>query len=384
MLYNYNLEKFHSLLQQLGITTLKRQATHYGLSLILGGAEVTLWDITNIYAGFARTLNNFRYNNGKYNASDRHKATYILKQQKGKTELQNNGTISAAAIWQTLNSLSELNRPEEEVAWKSFSSSVKIAWKTGTSFGNRDAWAIGVTPDFAIGVWVGNASGEGRHLLTGVHYAAPVLFELFSMLPKTKHWFEQPYDEMIKVAVCSKSGYLASNICDEIDSTWIVNTAQMQPVCPYHKLVHLNRDETYRVNSDCCSVSEIISKPWFVLPPVQEWYYRLKHHDYRMLPPFMTGCSEEDSSPVDVIFPIHDSEIVITKQIDGSVGNVVLQAVHRNPNASIFWHIDNEYAGTTKIYHQLAVQPSAGEHSLILVDSDGNSKKINFFVKDAR
>ncbi|MDR2653205.1 MAG: penicillin-binding protein 1C [Prevotellaceae bacterium] len=382
MLYNYNIEKFHYLLRQLGITTLKKPASHYGLSLILGGGEVSLWDITNVYAYFARTLNNFIENNGKYNSADKQKAEFIVNNKKEKNVLQNTEIISAAAIWQTLNSLSDLNRPEEEASWKSFSSSQKIAWKTGTSFGNRDAWAIGVTPDFAVGVWVGNASGEGRHLLTGVNYAAPILFELFDILPKSKHWFEQPYDEMIKMAVCSKSGYLASNICENVDSVWLVNSAQISPICPYHKLVHLNKDETYRVNSDCMALSEIVNKSWFVLPPVQEWYYKIKHHDYRQLPPFMPGCEGEEYSPLDLIYPAPNSEIVITKQIDGSLGSIVFQAVHTNPDATVFWHIDNEYEGTTTIYHQIAVKPSAGEHWLILVDDAGNTKRIKFFVKD--
>ena len=382
MLYNYNVEKFHYLLRQLGITTLRKPASHYGLSLILGGAEVTLWDITNVYAYFARTLNNFRKNNGKYDANDKQKAEFIQNNKAKDVKLQNTEVISAAAIWQTLNSLSNLNRPEEEVSWKSFSSSQKVAWKTGTSFGNRDAWAIGVTPDFAVGVWVGNASGEGRHLLTGVNYAAPILFELFDILPKSQRWFEPPYDEMSKMVVCTKSGHLASDICESVDSVWLVNTAQSSPICPYHKLVHLNSDETYRVNSNCVPVSEIVSKSWFVLPPVQEWYYKLKNNDYRQLPPFMQGCEGEESSPIDIIYPVANSEIVTTKQIDGNVGSVVFQAVHRNPDANIFWHIDSEYVGKTSIYHQIAVQPTAGEHWLILVDDAGNTKRVKFFVKD--
>ncbi|MDR2065050.1 MAG: penicillin-binding protein 1C [Prevotellaceae bacterium] len=382
MLHNYSIEKFHYLLRQLGITTLKKPASHYGLSLILGGAEVSLWDITNVYAYFARTLNSFRKNNGKYNSADKQKAEFTVKNKRETHTLQNTEIISAAAVWQTLNSLSDLNRPEEESSWKSFSSSQKIAWKTGTSFGNRDAWAVGVTPDFAIGVWVGNASGEGRHLLTGVNYAAPILFELFDVLPKSQQWFEQPYDEMTKMAVCAKSGHLASTVCEDIDSVWLVNSAQTSPICPYHKFVHLNRDETYRVNSDCTDLSEIVNKSWFVLPPVQEWYYKIRHHDYRRLPPLMPGCGDEESSPIDVIYPVPDSETVITKQIDGSMGSIVFQAVHRNLDATVFWHIDDKYEGMTKIYHQLAVKPCAGEHWLILVDDAGNSKRIKFFVKD--
>lgn len=91
--------------------------------------------------------------------------------------------------------ISRVTRPEEEGEWQYFASSKKIGWKTGTSYGNRDAWAVGATPDYAVGVWVGNCSGEGRPLMTGVGYAAPVLFEVFGLLPGSE-WFAEPYDDL--------------------------------------------------------------------------------------------------------------------------------------------------------------------------------------------
>ena len=92
--------------------------------------------------------------------------------------------------------MNEVNRPEEESGWKYFGSAPKIAWKTGTSFGYRDGWAIGTSPRYVAGVWIGNADGEGRPGLTGISVAAPVLFELFGILPESG-WFKEPVDELV-------------------------------------------------------------------------------------------------------------------------------------------------------------------------------------------
>ena len=113
--------------------------------------------------------------------------------------------------------MSTLNRPEEEADWQQFESMKRIAWKTGTSYGGRDAWAIGTTPRYVVGVWAGNASGEGRPGLTGVGNAAPVLFDLFSLLPGGE-WFDLPYDETLPMAICRNCGHKASPYCEQTDT----------------------------------------------------------------------------------------------------------------------------------------------------------------------
>ena len=111
--------------------------------------------------------------------------------------------MSASSIWLTYEALRKVNRPEGEAGWQFFSSSPDIAWKTGTSFGFRDAWAVGTTPDYVIGVWAGNADGEGRPGLTGITAAAPILFDLISFIG-TSGWFSEPADEMTMIRVCFK------------------------------------------------------------------------------------------------------------------------------------------------------------------------------------
>ncbi|MDQ2658285.1 MAG: penicillin-binding protein 1C, partial [Bacteroidota bacterium] len=192
LLKDYRYEKFYTLLKNMGLTTLRNGPEHYGLSLILGGAEGTLWDITGMYASMARTLDNYFEHPGRsrYVRKDFHAPVYV-RTQTSETHLEREQTswLSASSIYLTFETLKELYRPAEETGWRFFNTSKKIAWKTGTSFGFRDGWAVGVNGDYAVGVWIGNADGEGRSGLTGTSAAAPLLFDIFSLL-KTRRWFE--------------------------------------------------------------------------------------------------------------------------------------------------------------------------------------------------
>ena len=387
MLQTYGVEKFHLLLRSLGMTTLTQSADHYGLTLILGGAEGTLWDITGIYAELSRRLQHYSERMGMYDPADHRplnfyeSLSYTHRPKTPDSRLEATAPIEAAAIWQTFQSLSELNRPEEEATWKSFSSSRRIAWKTGTSFGHRDAWAIGVTPAYVVGVWVGNASGEGRPTLTGVNYAAPVLFDVVAQMPHGA-WFDIPYDDMIELDVCRKSGHRASMVCDEVDTVLVAKGGIKTEPCPYHRIIHLDKNHMYRVNSDCVSVSDIVRATWFVLPPAQEWYYRTNNMDYKPLPPIHPDCiSSETERQMELIYPQQNMTVVLPRQLDGSQGQVVFRAAHRRRDAIIFWHINNQFIGSTDAPHQIPASPEAGVYRLTLVDDAGNTVTETFTVE---
>ena len=387
MLQTYGNEKFHLLLRNLGMTTLPHPADHYGLTLILGGAEGTLWDITGIYAGLSRRLQHYTQLSGMYDPADHHPLNFHASQStrhRPKTpdaRLERTAPIEAAAIWQTFQSLSELNRPEGEADWKSFSSSRRIAWKTGTSYGHRDAWAVGVTPAYAVGVWVGNATGEGRPTLTGVNYAAPVLFDVVAQMPQGA-WFDIPYDDMIEMAVCRKSGHRTSMVCYEVDTVLVAKGAVNSQPCPYHRTIHLTKDLRFRVNTDCASINDIVSAPWFVLPPAQEWYYRTKNMDYKPLPPIHSDClASETERQMELIYPQQGITVVLPRQLDGSAGQVVFRAAHRRSNAIIFWHVGNQFIGSTQAPHQIAAAPTEGTYRLTLVDDAGITITETFTVE---
>ena len=367
MLQRYGVPKFHSFLQQIGLKTINRSSSHYGLSLILGGAEATLWDVTNAYAMMGRSLLQLPQ-----------RSCSLLLPTSRITE--STDPFQPGAVWQTFDALKEVNRPEE-IDWKSIPSMQTIAWKTGTSYGFRDAWAVGVNPEYVIGVWVGNADGEGRPGLIGVRAAAPILFEVASLV-RTDARFYMPKEELSAVAVCRKSGYRASSICPEIDTVYIARAGEKTEVCPYHRLVNLDRTGKFRVDSECESVSRMRIEPWFVLSPVQEWYYARTHSDYKKLPPYRADCQRGQDDVMEMIYPQRGLRVFIPKDLGGVVRGVVFEMAHREPSTLVYWHIDDQFLGTTRYHHQLEVNVAPGRHTLYLVDAKGNSLRQSFVVVD--
>ncbi len=381
MLHFFGIEKFHAVLNKLGLTTITRPASSYGLSLILGGAEASLWDLAGVYSSLARSLNHFRPLQSRYNKLDYHLPVYIADNIAEEPSISDNSVLCASSIFLTFEAMREVARPDELSGWKYFASTRSVAWKTGTSFGHRDAWAIGINPDYVVAVWVGNASGEGRPDLTGVTAAAPILFEIFGLLPESR-WFEQPVDDMVKIPVCRQSGYRATDICITVDSTWIPAKGLDTPPCPYHKIIHLDKTGKYRVNDRCEDISTMLHKSWFILPPAMEWFYKSRNPEYRMLPPFASGCLPDESiKSMAIIYPrIYSSRIQIPRNIDGTTSETVFEVAHRRMDATIFWHLDNQYLGLTSTFHQMALRPAPGNHTLTLVDENGETLVTKFEI----
>ena len=366
MLQRYGVPKFHSFLQQIGLKTINRSSSHYGLSLILGGAEATLWDVTNAYAMMGRSLLQLPQ-----------RSCSLLLPTSRITESTN--PFQPGAVWQTFDALKEVNRPEE-IDWKSIPSMQTIAWKTGTSYGFRDAWAVGVTPRYAVGVWVGNATGEGKPGLVGAQTAGPVLFDIFNLLPSSS-WFTRPAGIFVEAEVCRKSGHLKGRFCDETDTLLVLPAGLRTEACPYHHLVTLSADESQRIYENCANTEPTLRKSWFTLPPVWEWYYKQHHPEYKPLPPFKAGCGEDTFQPMQFIYPPMNARIKLPKQLDGSKGFLTVELAHNNPNATVFWHLDETYQAQTQDFHKISLQPAAGKHSLTAVDGEGNTISTTFFVE---
>lgn len=366
MLQRYGVPKFHSFLQQIGLKTINRSSSHYGLSLILGGAEATLWDVTNAYAMMGRSLLQLPQ-----------RSCSLLLPTSRITE--STDPFQPGAVWQTFDALKEVNRPEE-IDWKSIPSMQTIAWKTGTSYGFRDAWAVGVTPRYAVGVWVGNATGEGKPGLVGAQTAGPVLFDIFNLLPSSS-WFTRPVGIFVEAEVCRKSGHLKGRFCDETDTLLVLPAGVRTEACPYHHLVTLSADESQRIYENCANTEPTLRKSWFTLPPVWEWYYKQHHPEYKPLPPFKAGCGEDTFQPMQFIYPPMNARIKLPKQLDGSKGFLTVELAHNNPNATVFWHLDETYQAQTQDFHKISLQPAAGKHSLTAVDGEGNTISTTFFVE---
>ncbi len=378
MLKQYGLSRYHNLLRQMEFQTINKPASHYGLSLILGGAETRLDELAGHYASLARILNHFNDKQNYYSDAI-HKPVYV-KNAKPATLQNTTPLFRASAIYETFQALTQLKRPEQEIGWKHFISSRKLAWKTGTSFGFRDAWAIGVTPEYVVAVWAGNADGEGRPGLTGLSAAAPLMRELFRLLPPTS-WFHRPWKEQIEAIVCRQSGHLAGPHCRPADTVLIPENGIRSSSCPYHRTIHLNSSQTYRVDASCYPAGKIIHKFWFLLPPAMSWYYRQSNPSYAVLPEISPQCKDNNADKVmEIIYPEQKSKIFIPTEMSGERGKVIMKAAHRDPNSTLFWFINQNYAGQTTGEHQIAVHPERGNHVLTITDKTGNSISRSFEI----
>ncbi|MBS1735288.1 MAG: penicillin-binding protein 1C [Bacteroidetes bacterium] len=383
ILQQYKYARFYDLLKQLGMTTLNKPADNYGLSLILGGGEVTMWDLAGIYAGMARTLINQKNNNYQALKRDFFQPQYLASStpsHKSNTNEQKINALDPTSIWFTFQAMEEVMRPGEEGLWQQFASSQKIAWKTGTSFGFRDAWAIGITPKYVVAVWTGNTTGEGRPGLVGVQTSAPIMFDIFRALPSSA-WFQPPEKNFIYLPICHQSGFRANVDCNVVDTMMLPANAIKSSLCPYHQKIHLDATGTFQVNNSCYDPAKMLHESWFVLPPTMEYYFQQKNHDYKLLPPFLAGCNAETSnSNLSFIYPEPGARIYVPIEIDGHRGKTIFKAASRKENQQLYWHLDNQFVATTTTFHQVALSPSAGTHTITIVNEKGESLSRKFTI----
>lgn len=390
MLSYHGVERFLDTLKKMGLSHLHRNARDYGLPLILGGAEASLWELTSLYANMAFIAQqdkpaDWRYYQQATLNRSLHKAGENQQQNSHTTRLNK---ISPPTAWMTLQSLLEVTRPGNAGFWKRFNSTKKIAWKTGTSFGHRDAWAIGTTPQYTVGVWIGNASGEGKPGVTGVTLAAPMMFDMFNRLSLDGSWFEKPVAQMRTIKLCKNDGFLANDLCDAKEYD-IPKSSHFERISPNHQRVHIVEEggKLWRVHSGCESVSKMQIRNWFVLPPDQAFYYKQFNANYLPLPEWREDCestsrelSEIGENPISLIYPRSNTQVYIPKDLANERSKVVFKAVHRTPSARIFWHLDNTFLGITQDIHQQAIWVNAGKHEITLVDEKGRQVSQVFEV----
>ena len=354
MLKDFGTEAFKDVLQECGLSTVTRSADDYGLSMILGGAECRLDEVTGVYAEMARRQ-------------------LYGDECEGTGGSEGFPLTDRVALWWTLEALGEVNRPDE-IDWHVIGSVKRAAWKTGTSYGYRDGWACGATPRYAAGVWAGNASGVAAPGLIGARTAGPVLFDIFNLLPGTSPaddgrqaevpgWFPEPLPgEGKTVCTCRLSGFLACPYCNDTDTITVSAAGAESRSCPYH------------------FINE--GKVFFRLPPAMEWYYRQRHFGY----PFSDDGRPDNPEgpgpePMAFIYPENGSVISLPRQLDGEPGEMVFNLAHHDRSATVYWHIDLDYIGETRFIHQLRFRPSPGKHTVTVVDGLGNTVSAGFSVR---
>ncbi|MCB0410458.1 MAG: penicillin-binding protein 1C, partial [Flavobacteriales bacterium] len=341
------------------------------LSLILGGGEATIYDIASAYASLGRTLNKPKETFSNFS---------LLYNTEDKNNSKKEINIQPSSIWFMVKAMTELVRPLDYVGWMQFKSKQKFAWKTGTSFGFRDAWAVGMDANHIIAVWVGNADGEGRPELTGSTAAAPLLFSIYNAIqPHT--WFTKPKNGFEKIKVCAESGFPVTDICPDTKMEEIhVNGKKVIP-CTFHQWVMLDETGRNRVNSDCYPVAKMKKVARLVLSPSQEFYYKQGNLQYQPLPDYLSEClSVSTTNDLEILYPRENFTIYLPTLEKGNKEKMVLKSTHKSKNATLFWYLNNEFIGQTKDFHQITVNPPAGKHRLMVLDDKGTSVIRNFEV----
>ncbi len=365
ILAEYGLEAFHTFLGAAGITTLVRTASDYGLPMILGGVEATPWDVARIFRGLA--------NRGEFGS-----ITYLPRDASQDAPR----LVSPGAALIVLDVLRDVSRPGVETHWTRFAGSFPIAWKTGTSYGQRDAWAVGVSPDWTIVVWAGNFTGEGNRNLTSTTGAGTLLFDIFNLLPKdpTNAWFEPAPEDFIEVGIVQSTGYRATR--HTTDTVRARAPAGARPLAgdPYHTTIHVTKDGAFRVTSECWVPGEYDERTVVAYPPAIAQYLRGAGRLIRPIPPVAPDCIVTDSRAVAITYPTDGARIFLPRDLDGTTQNIVVRAAHRDGEGSLFWYLNDEYVGPTESDHTRAFELPAGTHTIAVIDRHGNTATASFHV----
>jgi len=345
-LREYGIPPFLRFLKECGFSTLDRSGEEYGLPLILGGGEVTLFESCMAYLA-------------------------LMRRAMGE---ESEFPISCGAAYLTLDALTHKKMSYQDT---SYMGAQKIAWKTGTSDGFKDAWSIGCTQKYVVGVWAGNADGAGRPEIRSNIAAVPLMFDIFDVLEKHA-WLPSPMLELKMTKTCTHSGYPASRYCDDTTMTPSPIHAPLPKLCPYCKPVCLSEDGKFRVAAEDVIGNEKIENR-FSLPPFEEFFYKKNHKQYKSLPPLLNKSHKSDD--FDIIFPEAGDIIDIPIELSEEMGAFTAKAIHKTSSTTLYWDIDGHYLGKTNHFHQFDIRADRGPHILTITDSEGNMKERLFFIK---
>ncbi len=370
VLNSVGLQGFNDLIKNLNIAYLNKGAEHYGLSIILGGGESSLWDMSRLYKGFAQ---NYLGNTNPFREVQTLSDLPI-------DDTKNAFSFSAYSMYHLVKAMSDLTRPREEKSWDFYDTNYKIAWKTGTSYGHKDGWAIGFSGKYMVGIWIGNEGGEGRFDLTGITKAAPVMFKIFNVLPKNIWFSKNPvYSKKEIISICGESGKLAGPLCKKKQKLITEHTSFKYQPCNYHKEIWFNHEG--QALDENCQVNSVRKDTLFILPSFIEYYYKSAHRAYKGLPAYDISCLPQTSAACKIIYPYDDLKIFLPKEKIDSQNELVIKAYHRDKSAKLYWFLDDTFFKITNgITHELLVKVGIGKHILTINDQWGNADRVAFEV----
>ncbi len=333
----------------------------YGLSAIVGGMEVRLLALANLYASLSRGGLYFKFR--------------IVEGKEGKKKR----LFNPGAVYLTLRALSKRGRPDAP-ALKYFSPSTVVYWKTGTSWGRRDAWSLGFSAKYTVGVWVGNFNSKGAQGIVGAEAAAPLMFDIFKAIGQ-KHWdgrypwFRQAQRELVPEEVCGFSGYPPQDFCPSVKKVMVLKNHHPYLKCPYHRKFLVETGTGFRA----CPFKkyrdgELSFRIFKVYPPSVAEVLR-----EGFPPPFPPGCPINSSQGVRIISPQEGATYFQVRGIRGA-GEIIFQAV--GGKGRIYWFCDGNYLGSSLPGEVTKFSLREGLHSILAQGQDGSSAQVKIRVME--
>jgi penicillin-binding protein 1C len=334
-----------------------------GLSMILGGCGASLLELTGLYSAVA--------NGGAYS-----KPVFTT----GNKPAHSFTVMSNAAAFMINETLSKVNRPDFPITWQSTERMPKIAWKTGTSYGRRDAWSIGYNKKYTVGVWAGNFSGAGVRELSGAEVATPLLFRIFNTIDydSDEEWFTQPRDCDIRI-VCAETGLSPSEFCTDKVTDYFIPAVSSPEKCNNMREVMISANEKISYCKVCAPATGFKKRMFKVVLPEMQQYYDANKIAYERIPPHNPQCEQlfKNDKP-QILSPKSEFEYLISR-IDPEP--LQLQCRAGNDVSRIYWYIDNQFYKSTDVRSPVYFIPAEGPVKISCTDDKGRNRDVWIRVK---
>ena len=370
---------FYDFLKQAGISQLKDES-FYGLALALGGAEVTMEEVISLYAMLP--------NRGKLQPLK--KVIHDFLPEEPSKDRTGPCLISPEACFLILDILKDNPQPRASRLAGQVYDDNQIAWKTGTSFAFRDAWAVGISGPYVLAVWVGNFQGHGNPNFIGRQAAGPLLFEIFAAIGDKKNWHvvDAISPELLnlkKVWVCAKTGDLAVQYCPNTCQSWFIPGVSPIKVSSIHRAIPIDKKTGLRSCWFDPGQSEM--KVYEFWPSDLLHVFRAAGISLKVPPPYKADCSLDDISASGREPVIQTPQATVTYALQShrlEEERIPFTAVVDADVATLYWFVDNQFAGQVKKDTPFFWKPVSGIFNVRLVDDHGRAAERNISVRVVR
>lgn len=390
---------FIRLLQQLGVSqfigTLRTMdAAHldedpgfYGLSAAIGGVELTPLEVAGIYAmlggdGAYRPVRLLRGQGRSTADGPRRSPVDVELRSEGGSDAAQIPMISPGAAWLTRKALRKRDRPGFHLR-RVNPGAVKIWWKTGTSYGHRDAWAAGGGPHFVTVVWMGNLNNASSAALVGADRSGPVLFDILEGIEFREGGRSDPRpDDLARYEVCAYSGHLPTDACGATETVYGPLSNVPTDRCPYHVRVDVD-DETGLALLPACRADREYTPTSFIRWPASvRRYMSDRSRAGPGIPALDPACGAHASTkPPTILSPPHDRTIVLVDGVAESDQEIPFEAEAEFAGVELSWFVNGKFVGTATADGRVWWEPSRGEHTVVVMDSAGHAAKRRVLVR---